>query len=77
MDQGDDVQQVILTQLLQSIGQLLHVYVLVSPALLLGGVLVAHAVGLGGTRLGEEGEELRLGVAESLQWRVSDVLADK
>lgn len=60
------MQQVVLAQLLQAVGQLLHVDGLVAAGLLLGMVLAAHAVGVGGARIGEEGEELRLGVAEGL-----------
>jgi hypothetical protein len=53
---SDDMQQVILAQLLQTVGQLLHVDILVSPVLLLGCVLGADAVCVGGAGLCEEGE---------------------
>jgi hypothetical protein len=65
--QGDDVEQVVLAQLLQAICELLHVDVLVPPVLLLGRVLVTHAVRVGGARLLEKGEQLGLGVSERLQ----------
>lgn len=63
---GDDVQQVVLAQLLQPVGQLLHVNGLVAPGLLLRGVLAADTVGVGGAGVLQEGEELGLGVAKSL-----------
>jgi hypothetical protein len=50
------MQQVVLAQLLQTIGQLLHVDILVSPVLLLGCVLGADTVCVGGAGLCKEGE---------------------
>jgi hypothetical protein len=66
VDQGNDVEQVILAQLLESVGQLLHVDVLVAPILLLGCIFVTDAVCVGGARLCQECEQLWLGVAECL-----------
>jgi hypothetical protein len=63
---SNHMQQVILAQLLQTVGQLLHVDVLVPPALLLGCVLGADTVCVGGAGLCEEGEELGLGIPEGL-----------
>jgi hypothetical protein len=66
---GHDVQQVVLAQLLQPVGQLLHVDGLVAAGLLLGGILAANAVCVGGARVLEEGEQLGLGVAEGLRYQ--------
>jgi len=66
MYHGNDVQQVVLAQLLQPVGQLLHVDGLVAPGLLLRGVLAADTVSVSGAGVLQEGEELGLGVAESL-----------
>lgn len=66
MNHGDDLEQVVLTQLLQTVGKLLHVNVLVSPILLLLGVLVARTVDIRATRLLQQREKLRLGVPEGL-----------
>ena len=71
MHHGDDVQQVVFTQLLQPVGQLFHVDSLVAAGLLLGSVLAADAVCIGGARVLQEGEQLGLGIAEGLcnqQW---------
>jgi hypothetical protein len=64
---GHNVQQVVLAQLLQPVGQLLHVDSLVAASLLLGGILAANAVCVGGARVLQEGEQLGLGVAEGLR----------
>lgn len=48
VDHGNNVQQVILAQLLQPVGQLLHVDGLVAPLLVLPGVFAADAVCVGG-----------------------------
>jgi hypothetical protein len=66
MNQGDDVEQIVLAQLLETVGELLHVDVFVPPVLLLGRILVAHTVRIGGARFLEEGEQLWLGVPEGL-----------
>ncbi len=66
MHQGHNMQQVILTQLLQSICQLLHIDGLLAPALLLGRVFAADTVCIGGARVLEKGEKLGFGVAEGL-----------
>lgn len=63
---GDNVQQVVLAELLQSVGQLLHVDCLVAPGLLLGSILAADTVGVGRAGVLQQGEELGLGVAEGL-----------
>lgn len=50
MHHGDNVQQVILAQLLQAIGELLHINVLITAVLLLGCILTTDAVRIGSTR---------------------------
>jgi hypothetical protein len=60
------MKQVILAQLLQAVGELLHVDVLVPAVLLLGRVLASYTICVSSTRLLEEGEQLWLGVSESL-----------
>lgn len=67
MYHGDYMQQIILAQLLETIGKLLHVDSLISTVLLLGRVLAAHTVRVGGARLLEKGEQLWLGIAEGLE----------
>jgi hypothetical protein len=62
----DYVQQVVLVQLLQAVGELFHVHVLVPPVLLLGRVLATDAVGIGGAGLLKEGEQLWLRIPEGL-----------
>jgi hypothetical protein len=71
VDQGNDVEQVVFAQLLQTVRELLHVDVLIPPVLLLGRILATHAVRIGGTRLLQKGEQLGLRVAECLEKRVS------
>jgi hypothetical protein len=66
VDQSDDVEQVILAELLQTVCELLHIDVLVPPILLLGCVLAAHAIRVGGAGLLEEGDEVWLGIPEGL-----------
>lgn len=66
MYHGNDMQQVVLAQLLQPVGQLLHVDGLVAPGLLLRGVLAADTVSVSGAGVLQEGEELGLRVAECL-----------
>lgn len=60
------MEQVILTQLLQAVCEFLHIDVLVPSVLLLGCVLAAHTVCVGGTGLLEEGDEIWLGIPEGL-----------
>lgn len=73
MHHGNDVQQVVLAQLLQPVGQLLHVDGLVAPSLLLRGVLATDTVCVGGAGVLQQSEELGLGVAEGLLWRMVSV----
>jgi hypothetical protein len=91
----NDLQQVVLVQLLQTIGKLVHVdlcsmlrlenivderqetHILLSALLLLGTLLTSStALGLktvlitwNGARLTQQGQESRLGVAESLEYK--------
>jgi hypothetical protein len=67
VDHGHDVQQVVLAQLLQPVGQLLHVDSFIAAGLLLGGILAANAVCVSGARVLQKGEQLGLGVAEGLR----------
>lgn len=66
MDHGDDVQEIVFAQLLEPIGQFLHVDVLVPPVLFLGSVFTTDTICVGGAGFLEEGEQLRLWVAEGL-----------
>ena len=67
MDEGDYVEQVILVELLQAVGELLHVDCLVPARLLLRCVgLAAHAVCIGAGLL-EQRDEVRLWVPEGLR----------
>jgi len=66
MYHGHDMQEIIFAQLLEPVGQLLHIDILVPPVLLLGRVFAADTVCVGGAGFLEEGEQLRLRVAEGL-----------
>jgi hypothetical protein len=69
VDHGDNVQQVVLAELLEAVGELLHIDVLVLAVLLLGHLLAAHAVCVGGSGLGQQREQLGLGIPEGLAQR--------
>lgn len=66
MHHGDDVQQVVLAELLQAVGELLHIHVFLALVLLLCCVLAAYAVCVCGAGFLKESEELWLGVLECL-----------
>jgi hypothetical protein len=68
---GHYLQQVLLAQLLQTVGKLLHIDVLVAAVLLPAGVLATHTVGISRARLLQQRQELWLGVSERLAIRIS------